>query len=946
MQRVITYQLSDNLIQKLTDLLVKEYLTMEEDISRIAFVFGGKRPGLFLKKELSSRMNRGYFPPAVFSIDEYVDYTLRRADTYSRINDLEACFLMYRLVRLHTPGILKRREGFAQFLPWAREILKFIDHLDLEDISAESIKDIQLSARIGYDVPKDINQLLAHILLLRDEYHRELKKKQALSRGLSYLFAGRIEVPDLGDFDKVYFCNFFYLHKTEEMLIQNVVKQDKAVLIFQGGREWPVLDQLAQRTGWQIDSLPAREPSYRLSILAGFDLHSQVGLVRDIVKDIPEPKESVIVLPDANSLIPLVSEISGLIEDFNVSLGYPLKRSPLYSMFECIARAQQTRKDHQYYAKDYLRALSHPLVKNLRLVNNDPSVTRILVHKIEEIITGKEETDFGGSLFVDLRAIENAHDVYDLALSKMKHMEVQVSVDELKKVLKELHQYLFFEWEDVATFGGFALALERLLQVLLERSFLNNYPLNLKIVSRIMALREEFAGASFSGELFKQDELFGVFKNNLENEMVNFSGSPLKGLQILGLLETRSLNFKNVIIMDTNENKLPALKITQPLIPREIMVRLGIDQLEQEEEIQRYQFRRLISSADRVYLVYQEDSRNERSRFIEELLWEREKAQKKIGVLPVSKGLFSIDMRPRRVSIKKKKHELELLSSMTYSASGVNAYLTCPLQFYYRYVLGLEEKDDLLDEPEARDIGTFIHELLEATFAQFLHKRPVIDDKFEKYFFDELDRQFSLKLEKRMKSDSFLLKEILDLRMKEFLANERRRPVVQLLGLEQKMEGVIRFGMDREYKFQARVDRIDRLADGTVVVIDYKTGDVKHIIPKNGIDFDGVQFDRQWIRENLRSFQLPLYLHFLGERFPRDRTNACLYNIREAGTKDGLVNLLKTEQDFSDKDRLMLEYMNALGSIIEEILDPAKEFEPDDSDEHSCEYCPFGALCK
>jgi ATP-dependent helicase/nuclease subunit B len=946
MQRVITYRLSDNLIQKLADLLVKEYLMADEDISRLAFVFGGKRPGLFLKKELSERMTRGYFPPAFFSIDEYVDYTLRQTGDYSRMNDLEACFLMYRLVKLHTPGILKRREGFAEFLPWAREILKFIDHLDLEDIGAESIKSIQLSAQIGYDVPQDINQLLEHILLLREEYHRELKRMKALSRGLAYLTAGRIEKPERGDFDTVFFCNFFYLHKSEEMLIQNVVKQDKAVLVFQGGREWPVLDRLAGRTGWPIDSPPAREPAYKLEIRAGFDLHSQVCLVRDIVRDIPEQKESVIVLPDANSLIPLVSEVSSLIEDFNVSLGYPLQRSPLYSLFECIARSQQTKKGGRYYAKDYLRALSHPLVKNLRLVNNDPSVTRILVHKIEEIIIGKEETDFGGSLFVDPRELENAHDVYDLALTKMKHMEVRVSAEELKAVLKELHRYLFFAWEKMDTFGGFAQALEYLLQVLLEKSFLNNYPLNLKIVARIMALREEFAGASFSKEVFTQEELFKVFHNNLENEMVNFSGSPLKGLQILGLLETRSLNFRNVIVMDTNENKLPALKITQPLIPREIMVRLGIDQLEQEEEIQRYQFRRLIASAERVYLVYQEDSRNERSRFIEELLWEREKARNMLGVLPVSQGLFSINMQPRKVSIKKKKGELEFLRAMTYSASGVNAYLTCPMQFYYRYVLGLEEKDDLLEAPEARDIGTFIHELLEAAFARFLHKRPVIDKAFEEYFFDELDRQFSRTLGRRMKSDSFLLKEIIDLRMKEFLSHERSRPVVQLLGLEQKMEGVIRFGADKEYRFQARVDRIDRLADGTVVVIDYKTGDVKHIIPRNGINFDAVQFDRRWIRDNIRSFQLPLYLHFLDERFPKDRTNACLYDLREAGTKDAMVQLLRTEQDFGDKDRLMLEYMNALGSIIDEILDPGTDFEPDDSNEHACEYCPFGALCK
>jgi ATP-dependent helicase/nuclease subunit B len=946
MRQVITYSLSDDLIRRLADLLIEGYVSKMEDISRLAFVFGGKRPGLFLKKELSSRMTRGYFPPAFFSIDEYVDYALSKVDTYSRINDLEACFLMYRLVRQFTPGILKRREGFAQFLPWAREILRFIDQLDLEDISAESIKSIQLNAQIGYDVPADINQLLAHILLLRKEYHKELQERKALSRGLAYLTASRIQAPDLGAFDKVYFCNFFYLHRTEEIIVQNAVKLDKAVLVFQGGREWPVLDKLAQRTGWKIDSVPQPEPGYKLSIQAGFDLHSQVCLVREIIKDLPDPKQSVIVLPDSNSLIPLVSEVSGVIEDFNVSLGYPLRRSPLYSLFECIARCQQTKKDGKYYSRDYLRALSHPLIKNLRIVDNDPSVTRILVHKIEEILTGKEETEFGGSLFVDPGLIEKSHDVYDLTLAKTKHMELQVSVDELRKVLEGLHKYLFAQWEDVSSFAGFAQALETLLQVLLDKSFLKNYPLNLKIASAITQMREEFSGASFSGEKFKQEELFKVFRSGLENEMVNFSGSPLKGLQILGLLETRSLNFKSIIVMDTNENKLPALKITQPLIPREIMVRLGLDQLEQEEEIQRYQFRRLISSAERVYLVYQQDNRNERSRFIEELLWEREKAQNKLDVLAVPQAQFGIDMQPRKVSIKKNKEELALLNSMTYSASGVNTYLSCPLQFYYRYVLGLEEKNDLLEVPESRDIGTFVHELLETTFSCFLNKRPVIDKKFEKYFFEELDKQFSDKLEKRMRSDSFLLKEILDLRMRDFIGNEKRRNVAAILGLEQKMEGKIRFGMDREYSFQARVDRIDRLDDGTVVVIDYKTGDVSHITPKSGIDFDGAQYDRQWVRDHIRSFQLPLYLYFLDRRFGKERTNACLYNIREPQARDGLVYLLRTEKDFSDKDRLMLEYMNALGSIIGEILDPDKDFEPDDSDEHACEYCPFGALCK
>jgi len=312
-------------------------------------------------------------------------------------------------------------------------------------------------------------------------------------------------------------------------------------------------------------------------------------MVRDILKGLGPTDNSVVVLPDASGLIPLMSEISGVCGDFNVSLGYPLKRSSVYSLFEAIARAQQTKKDGRYYAPDYLRALSHPLVKNLRFIGNDPSITRILVHTIEEIITGIEEADFSGCLFVDPTAIAVSHDVYDLALSRMKHMNVSVSREELEVLLRQLHTLLFSSWVSVRTFDGFAKSIEQVLQVLLEKSAIDNYPLNLKIVERIMSITEEFASASFGSEPFAQNELFKVFSNRLGSEMVNFSGSPLKGLQVLGLLETRSLNFKNVIIMDTNENKLPALKIAQPLIPREIMVRLGLNQLEQEEEIQRYQ---------------------------------------------------------------------------------------------------------------------------------------------------------------------------------------------------------------------------------------------------------------------------------------------------------------------------------------------------------------------
>jgi len=165
-----------------------------------------------------------------------------------------------------------------------------------------------------------------------------------MSRGLAYLSASRIEDGGSGGFDMVFFCNLFYLHRTEERLIRNAYECGKAVVIFKEEGSWPVLDALAKRTGWNIEPSATGKPSYQLSIQEGFDLHSQVCMVRDILKGLGPTDNSVVVLPDASGLIPLMSEISGVCGDFNVSLGYPLKRSSVYSLFEAIARAQQTKK--------------------------------------------------------------------------------------------------------------------------------------------------------------------------------------------------------------------------------------------------------------------------------------------------------------------------------------------------------------------------------------------------------------------------------------------------------------------------------------------------------------------------------------------------------------------------------------------------------------------------
>ncbi|HUU50852.1 MAG TPA: PD-(D/E)XK nuclease family protein [Nitrospinota bacterium] len=939
MNRTITYSLSEDLIKNIADLLYEEFFKKGKDLHRIACVFGGKRPALFLRRELSKRIEKSFISPRFFSIDEFMDYIISQNSTLKLIAELDACYLIYKLSKKSAPDILKGRESFNQFLPWAKEIVTFIEQIDLEGIEEESLKSIQKSSEIGYEIPENINVLLQHIIKIRKAYHKSLNKEKSYSRGLIYLQAAKtVNKKTFLEFDTILFCNFYYLHKTELAVIRDILRREKGILIFQGSEDdWSVLEKDAEKLHISIKPEQKREENYNLNLYEGFDMHSQVSLVREIMKEISKKEDTVIVLPRPELVVPLLSEISSSLDEFNVSMGYPIKRSSIYALFDLLFRVQKSRKDSKYYARDYIDLLKHPLVKNLKL-GSDPAITRVLVHKIEELLLGSEKTKIGGSLFLELSKIENEEEIYQLASQTLKHMEINIGTFEAEKVFKQLHKLLFFDWEDIRDFKGFAEKLSILLDTLVERSMVWKFPFNLKVILKLYSIKEELEGLSFSEEQFEQREIWEIFKQKLEGEMVSFEGSPLRGTQVLGLFETRSLNFENVIVMDMNESILPKLKIYEPLIPREVMLSLGLNRLEKEEEIQHYHFMRLISNAQNVHLIYEENREKEKSRFIEELLWNRQKELNRMEALEIPKASFKMDVSPKESSVEKTEETIDFLKKATYSSSRLNTYMNCPLKFYFQYVLGLEEREDLLEGPEVKHIGKFIHELLKETFQPFIKKRPLIDEGFKKYFFKTMEKEFEEKIERRMKSDSFLLKGIIKARLKKFLEREEERDVSKILSLEEKLLGAIKLNSE-PINFIYIVDRIDEFDKNRLVIIDYKTGG-SDLVPKKLKTLDGMEMTRESIRENIKSFQLPLYYHFTSKDFPEADINAELYNIktlkREAFIRD---------EDLDNKERIMEICLEAMNHIFKEIFDPNLPFSPD-RDERKCQYCSFPLLCK
>ncbi|MCD4781511.1 MAG: PD-(D/E)XK nuclease family protein [Candidatus Omnitrophica bacterium] len=923
MGEIVTYGFCEKYIPCLVGYIQKNYIDQGKDLHRLALVFGGKRPALFVRWELARVFKKSYIPPRFFSIDELMGDIVRKQISFTVLNELDACYRLYALAQTYAPEVLHKRTRFAQFMPWAQEILHFIDLLDLERVDAKDLQHIQAHAEIGYPVPEDINKLLGHIVKLRQFYHQQLEQTNEFSRGYQYYkAAGLVAEYDLSQMDQYIFCNFFYFNRCEEMVADVLFQKGKASFVFQGDeRRWPILKKWSQkyRTVLREGDQP-QETKFSLNIYAGVNLHAQVGIVREILKKIQDWQQTVIVLPDPNQIVPLLSEISDFIQEFNISMGYPVKRSSLYALLDCVLKTQLSRKDRRYYAKDYLKTLKHPYVKGLSQ-DLDPELTKLLVRQIERVLTGEEKCSLSGMLFLDIKEVEKSDDLYGLTISVAQKAGYDVSQEQLSQLLQYLHQMFFAAWEEAVSLKKFVGVLQSFLREIITNKDVSSYPLNVNIAHKLMALICELGEVPFTEEVMPVEDIFKIFNRRIESEIIAFKGSPLKGLQILGLFETRSLNFENVIVLDMNEGALPRLNLYEPLIPRDVMISLNLDRLEQEEEIQRYQFLRLISSARNVHLVYQESRDKERSRFIEELVWEEQKKFNRKDVLPVVRSEFSVTVDAQPYFVKKTPAMIEFLRQHVYSASSLNMYVRNPIDFYFAYVLGVKEKDDLLDEPESKQVGTFIHELLEKAYLPFIGKQPVIDDVFRRRFFELFEVLFKDVFDRSFKSDSFLLQAVLRERLQRLLTYEDQSPdrkVEKILCLEKRYRNHIPLS-GGNISFNYIVDRIDQMQNGSIMVIDYKTGSAQPI-KKNMTPLNNMPLSREVLKDQFGSFQLPLYYYFLKKEFGDKPLNAAIYNIR---TLEWQPFLPKIDMD---ADMVNQRFLSALEFIMQEILNPKVDF--------------------
>ncbi|MEW5767380.1 MAG: PD-(D/E)XK nuclease family protein [bacterium] len=990
MGKIIEIPFTSNLIEFIADRLInaaKKRGVNPSDFSQAAVVFPHHRPGLYLRRILAEKLGQPFFPPRIFSMNEFMDFLAEKVSPgLTLANSLDSSYLLFKAVkRIPDNPWQGEYSSFNQFLFWGLKLEKAVEELDIEMVTDKALKGINMGDLWGANVAESAGLLMNHLAEIRQVYHRLLEERRLTTRGRNYAVAAEnIEKGHLAPFQSLYLAGLFAMTGAEKIVIRHLLKQPEVNLIRQNdGTRWTPFEDFGFRMAdgrgpnsleyegemvsdgrWTMESsseLETRRPpepeteSPRIFLYSAFNTHSEVVGLRDILtanspSEIRHPQSVAIVLPEPESLIPLLSEVmTALPVDYNITMGYPAVRTPVYALLDLFMKLQETKRDSAYYLPDYLSLLMHPYLKNIRRDPIKSTHTRILIHSIEETLMKQ------GKMFLDLSEIENRDDIFEQAA---RMTAGKVTSQDFKDVLTRIHNIFIRKMDGVKTLAGLGNCFEEILIFLLRHSPAVYYPFSREFFDRFFGLLDKIKELLIKDEEFIETptqnrgpkDLFDLFRHMAKEEDIPFKGIPLKGLQILGLLETRALNFDRVFLLSANEGVLSAVNSFDSLLPLPLKEALGMPPHYQTEEIYRYHFHHLISSAREVHIFYRKTEKETRSRFVEKLVWEEEKKNKEIGILKDNPIELKVSLRPSRpFEMAKSPEILDVLRRQTsFSASGLNSYLKCPAQFYFSRVLCLKEKEGMSDEFEAAGIGTMLHQVL-ARLYQPLAGRGILGEKeytlLEASLPGVLEEVF-LKTFGELRGEAYLLKEIALDRLKKYILAERTKFMgqISLVSTEKDLSCSLQLEDGKIVQLYGRLDRIDRLNEEDIIV-DYKSGGINNYF-FNVKALDKVLTSRQEMKEKIKSLQLPFYV-LLYQRvysIPANRINSRLVSLQK-GDEELLFKTNKKPEKTNRQEFLEGYFLPTIKNLIEEILNPDIPFVSDDKSE-GCLYCSFPAFCR
>ena len=424
---------------------------------------------------------------------------------------------------------------------------------------------------------------------------------------------------------------------------------------------------------------------------------------------------TVIVLPSPETLLPLFHQTLSLLnpDDYNVSLGYPLQRTPLFGFFNNLMEVVTSMDGDRLYVPYYLEFILHPYTKNIYFQGR-ADITRVLFHAIEEALTEKRTKKF-----LSLKELEGDEGMISSIKEKVLKVEAGITLKMMREHLESIHANTIRKMLSFNNVGDFARKLREVIEYIYKNSTARLHPFFYPY-SESFVTQLDLLSKSLMKDIQFQDvgSYFALFKQYIMSSYTPFTGTPLRGVQVLGFLETRNLKFENVVFLDANEGILPDTSREDSFLPFKARQILGLPTYQDREEIMSYYFDTLISGAKEAHLFYIENDEKEKSRFVEKLLWARQKREGKRDAKGYVKTIqYPINLGKKNPRpIKKSEEMIKFLKEYPFSATSLNTYLYCPLQFYYEYVLGLREREVVSEEFEKEEIGSFVHLVLHDYF--------------------------------------------------------------------------------------------------------------------------------------------------------------------------------------------------------------------------------------
>lgn len=937
--KIINISLNDNIVEYTAKYLLDLATDTENDFSKIAVVMPSKRPSMFIKRELAKQINKPFIPPKFFTFEELVN-SISGLQNRRKISKIDSSYIIYDIVHNNLKSSGFYQYTYSSFFQWANEILSFINLLDLEQISNDKLLNIQMQADIGFDVPESINELLKNISFIREEFHKRIDLLNKTTTAYSYYNAAKYIETYFKDFNKIILFNPYYLNKSETEMFKILFNTNKLDIIIRGNKDnWHYLDKIYKDFNC-ISKTVKDNISDNIKFYSAYDGYSQACLVKNLIQKIPqaELKDTVVIVPDNTILQAVTSELYSVIKDINIAVGYPANKTTVFSLMKDLIKTHLNRdENNKYYVKDFISIISNPLVKNIRFIGM-PDITRIIVHEIiSNFDFSNNKALFKSYQFISLEEIQNNTALHEVISKKITSYWQEVSPKRVKELIIQMLDMFFYKFESISTMYSAGTAIKSIADIITQKSLINSYSFNIGAINIIYDVANQFLNSVCSNNIFSQKELLKIFDNLLSVGNINLVGSPLKGLQVLGFMEARGLSFKNVFIVSMSDSVVPNVKNINPLIPKEVINSLNMGYSEREIDIQKYQFYSLISGAQNVSLIYPCDNVNIRSRFIEELVWKKQYETKQLKSVTINNAvlnttLFSND-KPEIVKTDEIK---KYLLNFKYSATSIDSYMKCKLRFYYKYVLKLGEQTDYDDDHENINIGNCIHDFLSNTFCGGLTKEKLLGLDKESYEKD-LDKKIDEYFKNAKTGKMYLLRKLLKMKLDKFRENEIERPFKQVLCTEKDFNSQIEVSRNK-YNLISRMDRIDENEDGTISIIDYKTGNVKDpLLSDKNFSLDETNLSRQTISENIKSFQLIIY-KYLYEQNNNDKTvkDVMLYSL-----KDSTMTSLLKENTKIDFDILL----RALKFIVAEI-NSDEPFKSEIYDDTDCQKCPYFYLCR